>query len=308
MRPISALAVLLPCFMVHAAAARPQSGDTGSEPAFVVGEGDHRFDSASARGSLLVVHYLSDDAQAANGATLSEFAAKSETLAGTRHIFVQPSTPEVFGALAAAAPPSVAPVLFRDAESKAAQSLNLPTMCGSDARPSPCPAVIVFDESGSEIFRETGAKTSDRFGFDALAAKIGEATKDADARQGNLAEGVAIQGFDPVAYIEQGKAVPGARAIESSFRGVKYRFAAEGARRAFNANPVKYLPAYGGWCATAMAKGEKVEIDPKNFKVTSGRLFLFYKGFFGNALTDWNKDEAALTRKADSNWRQVTTE
>ena len=70
-------------------------------------------------------------------------------------------------------------------------------------------------------------------------------------------------------------------------------------------SPEKYLPAYGGWCATAMARGEKVQIEPSSFKVTNGRLFLFYNGLFGNAIKDWNKDESALTVKADAQWKKI---
>ena len=55
-----------------------------------------------------------------------------------------------------------------------------------------------------------------------------------------------------------------------------------------------------------MAKGEKVEVDPKNFKVAGGRVFLFYKSLFGNALSDWNKDEPGLTAKADEHWSRIT--
>jgi hypothetical protein len=51
-------------------------------------------------------------------------------------------------------------------------------------------------------------------------------------------------------------------------------------------DPVGYLPAYGGWCATARARSGKVQIDPVSFKVTNGRLFLFYNGLFGNAIKD----------------------
>jgi hypothetical protein len=86
---------------------------------------------------------------------------------------------------------------------------------------------------------------------------------------------------------------------------VIYYFASEEDRKLFAESPEKYLPTYGGWCATAMAKGEKVEIDPTNFKVTNGRLFLFFKAFYANAIKDWNKDEANLTVKADANWMKI---
>jgi hypothetical protein len=57
-----------------------------------------------------------------------------------------------------------------------------------------------------------------------------------------------------------------------------------------------------------MAKGEKVEIDPASFKVTNGRLYLFFKSFYANALKDWNKDEANLTAKADAHWKRMAGE
>lgn len=118
---------------------------------------------------------------------------------------------------------------------------------------------------------------------------------------------MAIKGFDPVAYVESNKAQAGKSELSSQYRGVAYRFATAESRQRFAENPEKYIPAYGGWCATAMAEGRKVEIDPTNFKVTNGRLFLFYKGWLGNALNDWNKDEKNLTDRADEQWRKIAT-
>jgi hypothetical protein len=89
---------------------------------------------------------------------------------------------------------------------------------------------------------------------------------------------------------------------------VTYWFASEENKKLFTESPAKYLPTYGGWCATAMAKGEKVEIDPTNFKVTNGRLFLFLKAFYANAIKDWNKDESGQTVKADANWKKIAGE
>lgn len=122
------------------------------------------------------------------------------------------------------------------------------------------------------------------------------------------ADKLALKGYDPVAYITQGKAVKGRKELTTNHRGVTYQFESEEDRRLFLATPEKYLPTYGGWCATAMAKGEKVEIDPTNFKVTNGRLFLFFKAFYANAQKDWNKDEPTLTAKADANWRKISGE
>ena len=115
---------------------------------------------------------------------------------------------------------------------------------------------------------------------------------------------LAVQGYDVVSYFS-GKPTSGDARITATHGGHTYRFSSEENRKAFAAAPDKYAPQYGGWCATAMAKGDKVEIDPKTFKVTNGRLFLFYNGFWGNALKDWNVDEAGLTRKADTQWHQI---
>lgn len=122
-------------------------------------------------------------------------------------------------------------------------------------------------------------------------------------KQFNLESGLALQGYDPVAYFTQNKAVKGTAANACSHQGVTYRFANARHLEAFKANPAQYEPAYGGWCAYAMgATGEKVEIDPETFKITDGKLNLFYNKFFNNTLPKWNKDEANLKGKADASW------
>lgn len=74
----------------------------------------------------------------------------------------------------------------------------------------------------------------------------------------------------------------------------------------FKANPDKYEPAYGGWCAYAMGKtGEKVEVDPFKFKIVNGKLNLFYYSIINNTLNKWNEDEANLKKQADKNWNTL---
>ncbi|HLL94656.1 MAG TPA: YHS domain-containing (seleno)protein [Spirosoma sp.] len=131
-------------------------------------------------------------------------------------------------------------------------------------------------------------------------------------QQFNLEKGVAIQGYDPVAYFTQNKANPG-RAVKGSaanaftYKNVTYHFASAANLKAFQENPDKYEPQYGGWCAYAMgAAGEKVEVDPETFKITDGKLFLFYHTFINNTLTKWNKDEPNLHKKADASWSKFT--
>ena len=133
--------------------------------------------------------------------------------------------------------------------------------------------------------------------------------KQAALQQYNLpADKVALQGYDPVAYFTENKATKGSPDMTAMHLGVTYHFSSAANKKRFEEAPEKYLPTYGGWCATAMAKGEKVEIDPTNFKVSGNRLFLFYKGLWGNARKDWDKDEPTGIVKADANWKKISGE
>jgi len=122
----------------------------------------------------------------------------------------------------------------------------------------------------------------------------------------NLEDKVGIQGYDPVAYFKQHKAVKGKKEIATTYQGVTYYFASETDKASFVKNPAGYEPQYGGWCAFAMGDyGEKVEIDPETFKIVDGKLYLFYNKFFNNTLKSWNKNEVALKKKADANWAKI---
>jgi YHS domain-containing protein len=117
-------------------------------------------------------------------------------------------------------------------------------------------------------------------------------------------DGLWVDGYDAVAYLTTNKAVKGSKTYQALYQGTRFQFSSEQNKQLFLAMPEKYIPAYGGWCAYAMgANGEKVEVNPKTFKVIGGKTYLFYNKFFTNTLDDWNKDEANLKAKADANWR-----
>jgi len=125
-------------------------------------------------------------------------------------------------------------------------------------------------------------------------------------KQFNLEHGIAIQGYDPVCYFKEGKAVKGKKDFSVYYEGAVYYFMSAEDKEEFKKAPSRYEPEYGGWCAYAMgAKGEKVSIDPGTFKIVNGKLFLFYNKFFNNTLKDWNKDEARLKTRADANWQKT---
>lgn len=122
----------------------------------------------------------------------------------------------------------------------------------------------------------------------------------------NLDKGIALSGYDAVAYLNQKKASKGSKEISMVHEGITYYFSSPANREEFRKNPARYEPAYGGWCAYAMgANGEKVNVDPKTFKIVNGKLNLFYNRLFNNTLEDWNKDESNLMKKADLNWAKT---
>jgi YHS domain-containing protein len=122
----------------------------------------------------------------------------------------------------------------------------------------------------------------------------------------NLEKNVAIQGYDPVAYFKQGKAVKGKKEITVSHEGVVYYFSMPVNKEYFLKNPSKFEPQYGGWCAFAMGdSNEKVSVNPETFKIKNGKLYLFYNAFFNNTLKSWNKNESGLMMKADANWNKI---
>jgi YHS domain-containing protein len=122
----------------------------------------------------------------------------------------------------------------------------------------------------------------------------------------NIEKGIMLSGYDPVSYFS-GKPVKGKSTLLCKYKSSVYQFSSQVNLDKFKAEPAKYEPAYGGWCAYAMgAKGEKVEVDPETFKITSGKLYLFYHSLFSNTLNDWNEDETNLKKKADTNWTNTT--
>ena len=126
------------------------------------------------------------------------------------------------------------------------------------------------------------------------------------ATEFNLENKVAIQGYDPLAYFTQKKAVKGKSNIAATYEGVTYNFSSQANKDAFSKNPASYEPQYGGWCAYAMGSAaDKVEIDPNTFKILEGKLYLFYNAYFNNTLKSWNKDESSLKKKADATWKKV---
>ncbi|CAG0973658.1 hypothetical protein PHYC_01385 [Phycisphaerales bacterium] len=292
--------------VVGPSGAQPSS----SAPQSVVAVSDHRpFAVRDGLGRYLALHFLTRTSSPENTDAVREYVREAPTLAGVRHVFIRPDPHEVVSSWSRTIPGSES-FVFSDSEGAFARSLNVPTGLSADDTGAALPALVVFGPEGTELFRRVGKADDDRLSFADFATKFTQLTARPAIKDYNLGAGApALDGYDPVAYFTQNKAVKGKASLPSAYRGVTYRFASDESRDRFVADPERYLPTYGGWCASAMgAKGTKVEIDPTNFKVKDGRLFLFYKSLFGDALKDWNKHEREWEPAADVNWKTLADE
>lgn len=122
----------------------------------------------------------------------------------------------------------------------------------------------------------------------------------------NLKSGVAIKGYDPVAYFTQNKAVEGSKQFRHIHQGVTYQFSSTENLAKFKKSPSRYEPQYGGWCAYAFAiDAGKVKVNPKSFKIIDAKLYLFYHSApWGNTLKKWNQEgsDKTLISKANAAW------
>ena len=119
---------------------------------------------------------------------------------------------------------------------------------------------------------------------------------------------VAVSGHDAVAYFD-GQAISGDPAFNSIHNDGLYHFSSEANKQKFDADPERYIPLYGGYCATAASEGKLFGVDPTNFKITAdNRLALFYRGVGGDTLPQWNENEAERRAAADKHWREGSFE
>src|SRR5262245_28675260 len=111
-----------------------------------------------------------------------------------------------------------------------------------------------------------------------------------------------LAGYDPVAYFTDGKPMRGSGNHVTVQDGVTYAFASEEHKKMFEANPQKYLPAYGGYCAYGVAAGKKFVVDPEAWKIVDGRLYLIMDK---DIQKTWEKDIPGHIKKAEANWSKI---
>ena len=86
------------------------------------------------------------------------------------------------------------------------------------------------------------------------------------------------------------------------FDGVTYLFASEDNKKKFDANPKKYIPAYGGYCASGVTGEKKFVGDPEVWKIVDGKLYL---NLDKDVQSEWGKNVPGNIRKADSIWPRI---
>lgn len=117
--------------------------------------------------------------------------------------------------------------------------------------------------------------------------------------------GLALQGYDPVAYFTDNQPVKGSPKFKSSYDGAEYYFASANHKTIFDADPVKYAPAYGGYCGYAASINRLSPVSPEWFQIEDGKLILQHNK---KAFDKFNADLKGNVVKADQNWPGLVAE
>ena len=118
----------------------------------------------------------------------------------------------------------------------------------------------------------------------------------------NNAGGVAIKGYDAVAYFTENQAVAGNSQYSYQWMDVTWYFATAENLKKFKKDPVKYAPQYGGFCAYAVSKGSVADTDPTAWSVVNGKLYL---NFNSSVKTLWECNKTGFIQQANANWGRL---
>ncbi|WP_170474782.1 YHS domain-containing (seleno)protein [Ruegeria arenilitoris] len=136
----------------------------------------------------------------------------------------------------------------------------------------------------------------------ALSVAIASSALAAGVELNTSTTGLALQGYDPVAYFTEGQPTKGDWQITTLHNDATYRFANEDNKTAFEANPEAYLPAYGGYCAFGAAMGFKFDGDPNYWKIVDNKLYL---NLSEGIQKRWEGDIPGFIEQASNNWETI---
>jgi hypothetical protein len=114
--------------------------------------------------------------------------------------------------------------------------------------------------------------------------------------------GLAIKGYDVVAYFTDAKPVEGSADFTHEWEGAKWRFVNAEHRDAFAKEPERYAPQFGGFCAWAVSQGYTANIDPEAWRIVDGKLYLNYSK---KVQKTWEEDVPGNITKAETNWPEL---
>ena len=115
----------------------------------------------------------------------------------------------------------------------------------------------------------------------------------------------AIQGYDPVAYFTKHEPVKGKHEFVYLWKGATWYFSDAQNLKVFKADPEKYAPQFGGYCAYGTSQGHKAPTSPDAWSIVDGKLYLNYNK---DVREMWKKDQPELIKKANENWPKVMME
>jgi len=116
--------------------------------------------------------------------------------------------------------------------------------------------------------------------------------------------GLAMHGYDVVAYFTEGQPTRGVAAHSTVYKEATYRFSNADHLAAFEKNPEKYVPQYGGYCAFGVSVGAKFDGDPLLWKIVDGKLYL---NLNEEIQATWKKDIPGNVTKANRNWKEIAS-
>ena len=135
--------------------------------------------------------------------------------------------------------------------------------------------------------------------FTGVPGSVAEGSPPSPVAAVNTADGLGLNGYDPVAYFTLGRPTPGVDQYSDRWKGVTYRFASADDLERFKAEPEKYLPQYGGYCAFAMSLDRIADIDPSRWTIVDGKLYL-NNGYISQSL--WSLNKSGNIASGDRNW------
>ena len=150
-------------------------------------------------------------------------------------------------------------------------------------------------------------KIKNRISVLAIAMAFTTLTFAQDKKANNIDDSkIALQGYSPVSYLDLGLAQRGVKQHKLVYKEIAYYFTSAKQKAAFEKNPERYMPQYGGFCAFGVYAGAKFRVDPSKFLVSNGKYYLFLNDVEVDAKELWlGNSEEELVKKANTNWKKL---